>query len=899
MGEVYRARDPRLGREVALKVVRASASEDGEALRRFEAEARATGALNHPNVLAVFDVGLDNGTRYIISELLEGQTLRDKLRGGALSPRGAIDCGAQLAAGLAAAHEKGIVHRDLKPENIFITRDGRVKILDFGLAKLLQSPALSDASTGAVLNLVDSTPSGTILGTTGYMSPEQVRGQPPDARSDIFGFGTVFYEMLSGRRAFTGTTAADTMSAILSQEPTEIVTGPGVVSPTLERIMRHCLEKNPDARFQSARDLRFALETLSGVTTAPEAPRPRGKRVPGWAFSLAIAAGAIAFAVRAGHTGPERQLTLKRVTSDSGFTTEPAVSPDGKLLAYASDRSGEGGLDIWVQQVDGGQPLRITKHPADDYEPSFSPDSSKIVFRSERDGGGLYVVPALGGDERLLTRQGHWPRFSPDGSRIAYVAPVAGLGSWGPVFVMDANGGAPRKVAPQLASASAPLWSPDGKRLLVAAGSFLTTVDSNDWWLIDVSNTQSQATPPIRMDAFAAFKSYSLFLGEYVTTLGAADPQASDWVGNRIVFSATRGDSRNMWEVDVSPKTSRIAGPPRRLTAGTDIESSGSFSGQRLIFSVETSNVSIWQTPLKAADGTALSDPRPLTQDLASHQLLSVADDGRRIAFVSNRLGTANVWLKEVDSATDRALTTTSREDFPIISRDGSRVLYFSVPDDHSAGSVSAISVDGGAPEKICDACGAPTDWSQDERWVLLQRFAPEHSIHAFDTKSRREAPVLGLSRLDERMRGQPGYAVYRGHFSPDERWLLFHVARTTDGGTQEFVAPFHGLTAPQRDEWIAITDGKSLTDAPRWSPNGNLIYYISDRDGFRCLWAQRVADDTKRPLGEPFAVQHLHGRRYSITGVNVAWLDLAVARDKILFNMVERHGNIWMAEFK
>src|SRR5262245_619190 len=257
MGEVYRAKDPRLGREVAIKVLPASLSRDADRLRRFEQEARAAGALNHPNITAVYDVGTHDGSPYVVSELLEGETLRARMVGGALAPRRAVEYAIQIASGLASAHEKGIVHRDLKPENLFVTRDGRVKTLDFGLAKLL-APEEKRSET----ELPTATEPGVVLGTIGYMSPEQVRGQVADARSDIFSFGSILYEMLSGSRAFSGGSTADTMSAILLKEPPDLSVTNENVPPGLERIVRHCLEKNPEQRFHSAHDLAFDLQAL-------------------------------------------------------------------------------------------------------------------------------------------------------------------------------------------------------------------------------------------------------------------------------------------------------------------------------------------------------------------------------------------------------------------------------------------------------------------------------------------------------------------------------------------------------------------------------------------------------------------------------------------------------------
>jgi len=265
MGEVYRARDPKLGRDVAIKVLPASPSENADRLNRFEQEAQAAGALNHPNILSIYHIGTHNGAPYIVSELLEGETLRERMAGAALPQRKAIDYALQIAKGLAAAHDKGIVHRDIKPDNVFITNDGRVKILDFGLAKLTAIDG-AQSQTEVPTRKVNTDP-GTVMGTMGYMSPEQLKGQAADHRSDIFSFGAILYEMLSGKRAFRGDSMAETMSAILREDPPDLSETNKTVSPALERVVRHCLEKNPAERFHSARDLAFAIESLSGSAT--------------------------------------------------------------------------------------------------------------------------------------------------------------------------------------------------------------------------------------------------------------------------------------------------------------------------------------------------------------------------------------------------------------------------------------------------------------------------------------------------------------------------------------------------------------------------------------------------------------------------------------------------------
>jgi Tol biopolymer transport system component len=436
MGEVYRARDPRLGREVAIKVLPTQFSADSERLRRFEQEARAAAALNHPNILAIYDLGQSNGSPYIVSELLEGESLRDRLHSGPLPLRKVVDYATQIALGLAAAHGKGIVHRDLKPENLFITKDGRAKILDFGLAKLTEQ--ISDAET--VVHSDGTTP-GMVLGTVGYMSPEQVRGVTTDHRSDIFTFGAILYEMLSAKRAFRGDTTADTMSAILKDDPPELTETNRQVPPALERIVRHCLEKNPDERFQSMRDVAFDLGALSSPSTSSiGAPLPAGvitrsrRRV--WfaavgtlGLAVALAAG-IFIGERWSRPQPPhyRQLTFRR-----GAIEGARFAPDGHTIVYSA--AWEGGPPELYSSRDDGQgerPLGISGAKL----LSISPTGEMALLtkiqppRNWIDIGTLARAPLAGGAPRELLEGVDSADWSADGKDIAVSRFDAASAQW-------------------------------------------------------------------------------------------------------------------------------------------------------------------------------------------------------------------------------------------------------------------------------------------------------------------------------------------------------------------------------------------------------------------------------------------------------------------------------------
>ena len=428
MGEVYRAKDPRLGREVAIKVLPASLSQDADRLKRFEQEARAAGVLNHPNITAVHDIGSHDGAPYIVTELLEGETLRSRLSGGALSVRKATDYAIQIAKGLAAAHEKGIVHRDLKPENLFITNDGRVKILDFGLAKLKSEKGGEQTD----LKTVSGTEPGVVLGTMGYMSPEQVRGKPADRRSDLFAFGAILYEMLSGQRAFRGETAADTITAILTKEPPELSQTNKDIHPGIDRIVRHCLEKNPEERFESARDLAFDLEALSnlsaptGAVTAPFAEVKRRRVWPliaGAVLATALAVGGPAYLVgrKAGEQPPPsfRQLTFRR-----GEILSSRFAPDGTTVVYSAAWDGKP-VEIFVGRLGSPESRPFGLAGAEVLAISKLGEAAVSLHRhivgGFRRSGTLARVSIAGGAPRDVLEDVEWADWAPDGKDLAVV----------------------------------------------------------------------------------------------------------------------------------------------------------------------------------------------------------------------------------------------------------------------------------------------------------------------------------------------------------------------------------------------------------------------------------------------------------------------------------------------
>lgn len=489
MGEVYRARDPRLGRDVAVKVLPASLAGDAERLRRFEQEARSAGRLNHPNILHIYDVGQLDGQPYLVTELLEGETLRERMGGTALPVRKAVELAVPIAYGLAAAHEAGIVHRDLKPENLFVTRDGRVKILDFGLAKLTRpDDARPGAAAGATRSVAPDTGAGQIWGTVGYMSPEQARGHPVDQRSDIFSLGAILYEMLSGRRAFRGESPADTMSAILREDPADLTTLGKDIPLVFERIVRHCLEKSPGERFRSAHDLAFQLEAISGSSAVnalpPEAVAPVARPAVtfrqlsyrrGFVHTARFAPDGETVVYGAEWEGDSVRVYMKRPESPDAI---PLSLPSADILAVS--RTGEIAISLdlvsahnGVQQgtlalalLFGGAPREIEERVL---QVDFAPQGNAMVVARDLEGKGRIEFP-LG--HVLYETSGHvsFPRMSPSGDRIAFLDHPFVNDDRGTVATLDLEGNK-RTLTQEWVSAQGLAWHPSGEEIWFSASA--------------------------------------------------------------------------------------------------------------------------------------------------------------------------------------------------------------------------------------------------------------------------------------------------------------------------------------------------------------------------------------------------------------------------------------------
>ena len=570
---------------------------------------------------------------------------------------------------------------------------------------------------------------------------------------------------------------------------------------------------------------------------------------------------------------------LTQLTNDAGLSDWPALSPDGKLLAYGSDRGLEGGQDLYVKQVAGGQPVRLTFDGLGNTTPDFSPDGSRIVFRSRREGGGIYEVRTLGGELRLLAREGLNPRFSPDGSQVAYwvgapnvAVTVPGSGA---IWVVPAAGGQPRRLAPSLTDARYPIWSPDGKRLLFIGYTSGKTYERSalDWWLVPVNEGH-----PIRTGANDALVRAGLegpepndFSSSTIPIPNVPRPGCWLAAANRVVFATRGGDTNNLWETGISIETGKVSGVFKRLTAGATNEVEPSCaSGDVLAFTNVDSKRDILLLPFDLDRGR----PRGPLERIALGQYPSLTRNGHYVAFASDRSGVLNIWLREIATGKESQVASSQFvQRYPVINASGSRIAFSSY--EHGKRFVY-VSTPGGTPEKLCEGWLRAQDWSRDEKTLLIYGGSP-YQINALDLASHRQSELLK----------HPTYGLIYGRFSPDNRWVSF-TARTQPGRGLIMIAPVDGPKPVPESAWIKIAE-EAAEDRAEWSPDGKTIYFTSARDGHTCVWGRRIEASSHLPVGDAFPAQHFHGR------ASYAQMGWSAAGGRIAMTLGESTGNIWM----
>ena len=846
MGEVYRARDRRLERDVALKILPIAYSTDAERLRRFEQAAQTVGKLNHPNILTVHDVGVIDGAPYIVTELLEGEELREQLKQGAVAQRRALAYAQQIAGGLAAAHAKGIVHRDLKPENIFVTGDGRVKILDFGLAKLKDPPCGSSFETFPPPN----TSPGVVMGTVNYMAPEQVRGHETDERADIFALGVILYEMLSGGRPFSGESAVEVMNSILAEDPPDLSERNPKIPSVLARIVRRCLEKQPEQRFQSASDLRFALDALTsapsgGAVLTSATQKSRHKLY--WlapAVALVLAASVIAWHLdRSDYwwNNPLANARFTALTDFLGTEGDAAISRDGKFVTFLSDRDGP--FDVWVGQIGTGSFNNLTKGQVADMKNSevrdlgFSPDGSLISFwvrdtnRTTR-----WTVPTMGGTTRPYL-DGPELDWSPDGTRMVYHTGADG----DPIFVTGPN----EKVGKQIYAAAHgvhchfPLWSADAAYIYFVQGF---PPDEMDIWRI-----RATGGTPERLTFHSSSVAHLTFLDK-----------------RTLLYTSSEADRSGPWlyAIDVDRRV------PHRISFGVERYTSiaATPDGRRLVASVANPETNIWRVPISAG---IVEESGVSRIPLPAVRSLSPRIGPNYMLYLSSKGGDDGIWKMANGTAVELWNGSLGRVlAGPAIAPDGRRIAFTAQKSGRNR--LYYMNSDGTSVTEVAASLnvrGTPS-WPPAGEWLTVQAD---------------QGKGAGLFKVP--LDGEPAILlvnepVMNPVWSPDGQ---FFVYAGVEVGTRFSLKAATADGKPHRIPEITLSRGSSRFS---FLPGRPVLVVLEGEFWHKNFWS----------------IDLLTGQRRQLTNINKEFLigdfDISPDGKEIIFGRLKENSNVILIDF-
>jgi len=877
MGLVYRALDTKLNRQVAVKILPDAFARDPERLARFEREAKMLASLNHPNVAAIHGLDRDGEVRFLVLELVPGMTLAERLPSGRLTPPEALSVARQIAEGLEAAHDRGIIHRDLKPANIKITPDGVVKVLDFGLAKEVEGERRAADPVSSPTITSDHTRADVILGTAAYMSPEQARGKPLDKRTDIWSFGCVLYEALSGRQAFPGETVSDCLARILEREP-DWKQLSGVAPERVVDLLRRCLQKDSRKRLRDIGDARIEIEEmLAAPPGAARSALSRPATFPGWRGALRLGVLILAIALiggvagqwllpltrsgKAGGPGPSL-VEVARLTHDPGLFEWPTWSPDGNLLAFSSNRSGN--FEIYVRRVEGGQEVNVTNDPGQDFQPTFSPDGNSIAFVSTRTsrtgmikigapwglefrtyGGDLWTVPVLGGQARRLGQDANSPAWHPDGRRIAY---VSGPESHRTIMEVGIDG--------------------DNPKTLLAS-------DKSSWEIIRL-----QYAPPGDFVSFESVDSGLVLVprsGGAPRVLIDAASHVWDRTGRRLYYLGRDplGGTR-LKSVDVDVASARVLGTPRTLGLMTGIlrDLALSRDEHRLAVSESEWSLNLTVLPLKPGGGAPAGAEEIVSDGQVIDRYPTISPDGRQIAFASDRLGPMEIWIADLATGQRRRLQlpgTDSGTSQASWSPDGSQIMVTRYQSGFLR-SVWLAAADGSHAEEVIPAMPSLIGWNfspDGRRFLFSTKQGETLQLFTFDIAARRQSQVT-----------KTPYDKYEGVWSADGRWVMY--ISSLEGASQIWRVPAAGgqeerlTSSPERFRHLySSTDGRWLyvqlshrniyrmpasggslqpvtsfpesglfLEEPTLSRDGRLLAYCRSNGG-SSLWLMTIAQDS------------------------------------------------------
>lgn len=858
MGEVYRASDSRLGRDVALKVLPKTFAADADRLHRFELEARAVAALNHPNILAVFDVGQQEGAPFLISELLEGESLRAIVERGPLPQRKTIEYGVQIAQGMAGAHEKGIVHRDLKPENVFITKDGRVKILDFGLAKLVQGSPDDEGATIPAMG----TAAGAVLGTPGYMAPEQVRGQVCDARADVFAFGAILYEMLTGQRAFRRDTPAETMTAVLREDPAEISDTMHPVSPALDRIVRRCLEKSPDQRFQSARDLSFALGALSGTDASgfaqaeDSAPRKVSWQIVVPAVLSLVAVAAVTWFIARRPDAPAARMEF--AIPVQGEVSHMALSTDGRMLAFISPDEKTGMPMLFVQPVGSPAARELPGTEGASY-PFWSPDDSSVAFFANSK---LQRVAVAGGSPQTLARVNIARGGSWGSKGVILYTPDPG----GPIWRINADGSGATPLTDDRGSMGKgvdsdrwPLFLPDGEHFLFLAAYF-TSAEKSMASTIFLGSLQGKGFKPILHS-----RSNPGYVPGYI--FYADDQEALRALPFDDSKGTVMGDARVVVD-KVGYQPSVYWGAFAAAENGTVIYSGTAEAAQSVLTWYGKSG-----KPMSRVGEPGVQANPSLSPD-AAHVALDITD------LKANNI---DVWTEDLSKNVSTRFTfDPSEETDGMWSRDGKTIAYRSLA---KTGGVYLKEADGLKPERPLFLVASPIKGvgnvgmvdTTDGLDIIPNSWSPDDSqiLCSFQTSGKYSRSFLVLIPAGG---GTPvqflggDASQTNGQISTDGKWAAY--ASNESGEWEIYVTTFPAA----QGKWQISRGGGT---EPRWRGDGKELYYLSPTG---MLMAVPIEASGTFSSGAPAPLFQVRGRA-PISSTDVFTYDVSKDGQRFLVN--------------
>jgi Tol biopolymer transport system component len=661
------------------------------------------------------------------------------------------------------------------------------------------------------------------------------------------------------------------VAAILRDDPNPLPD----LAPGLQRLVGQCLRKDLNRRYQSMADVRIALEDLKeesqAATVAVPKRRIRAVLVLGVLVILGGAAGGTWFALKPRAVHPPPPAT--QVTFDGRLAMNPSISADGKYVAYASDRAGQGNLDIWVQALSNGEPVRLTNDKFNDDLPSFSPDGTKIAFRSNRDGGGIYVIPVLSGQPpRLLVKNGTRPLYSPDGNYLLF-SPFTSQDVHH-VFMMPAEGGEPRKLeVPAGRRFDLPIWSPNGSQIMAVRGRTPVSPPTT-WFFLPVGG----GPPTI----------------SYQRDSGSGTPLA--WLRDgRILFSALSGDAFNLWLAQLSPGDWRIHEPFERLTFGTGQITSASVAGNStVVFSSTTAPTRLWSLPLPKDHQPSVGDLLAFPSTGSKDYFPSLSANGK-MAYVSQKSGKWNLFIRDLHNGTETWLAsfegTNPYNVSVVIKPDGSRVAYSSCTEEADC-AIFTVAAAGGVPQKICAHCGQVRAWSSDGKAMASQE-ATVKEENVQESHILRIDPLTGRKTL---IAENSGLLLFAPDLSPDGHWVAFQASgQSLRTAERLFVAPWDAGAPVEPGRWIAITGLDHFDSGPTWSRDGKTLYFMSNRDGSNCLWAVRLDPTTKKPIGEPYAVRHFHAspRQYS----DAVWPIFSIGPDRIVIALEQVQSDLWMIQ--